>query len=206
MELNEAAEYKPNGGRWIQTIKTDDIIKPHVVVNSRGLSFKARYPNPFAEYVIQAAANRKLLTIMSGRSLEVHCNMINFAVFCATSGLGIAQEHFRNKQPLFASLIRFHLYYHVRKILYRLEVPLPDEQAFQQLKNDYSGEEYLNVCSDYGVSRYFDWRNEYIFSTTQGSKLYAIDGDSWSRWIMPQSKGLTRQGVEMLSKSIRVYV
>ena len=62
MELNKAAEYyKPNGGRWIQTIKTADIIKPQVVVNSKGLSFKARYPNPFAEYVIQAAANRELL-------------------------------------------------------------------------------------------------------------------------------------------------
>ena len=33
-----------------------------------------------------------------------------------------------------------------------------------------------------------------------------LDGDSWARWIMPKSQGLTKQGLEMLSESTRVYV
>ena len=130
MELNEKAKYFPNRGKWLQTIKTSEIVKPNVVVNSKGKSFKARYRNPFEKYLIPAITKR-LIHVMEGRTLEAHPNMVNFAVFCSTSALGIAQEHFKHKQPLFASLIRFHLYYHVRKILYKLEVPLPDEQPFK---------------------------------------------------------------------------
>ena len=213
MELNKKAKYFPNRGKWIQTIKTSDIVNPEVVVNSEGEFFKARYRNPFEEYVLRGATNKRLNEVMSGRSLEAHPNTINFAVFCATSGLGIAQEHFKNKQPLFASLIRFHLYYHVRKILYTLEVPLPDEQNFKQLKNSYSGEKYLKICVDYGVDlsvnnadAIYNWRNQYFYSSRQGSKLKYLNGDSWARWIMPKSQGLTKQGLTMLGESIRVYV
>ena len=206
MELNKKAKYFPNRGKWIQTIKTSDIVNPEVVVNSEGEFFKARYRNPFEKYVLPGATNKRLINVMGGRSLEAHPNMINFAVFCATSALGIAQEHFKNYQPLFASLIRFQLYYHVRKILYTLEVPLPDEQNFKQLKNSYSGEKYLKICTDYGVSKYFNFTNENFFSTTQGSEIEYLDENSWSRWIMPKSRGLTKQGIKMLGESIRVYV
>ena len=39
---------------------------------------------------------------------------LNFAVHCATSGLGISTEHLNAKQPLVKVLYRFHAYYHIR--------------------------------------------------------------------------------------------
>ena len=44
--------YPPNRGRWLQRLKTSDIIAPKVVVNSHGLGFKTSYLNPFDTYVI----------------------------------------------------------------------------------------------------------------------------------------------------------
>ena len=49
------------------------------------------------------------------------------------------------------------------------------------------------------------WRNQYIFSSYQGSKLVYLNSDSWSRWILDKSKGLTRVGIQKLSESIRAY-
>ena len=90
MELNEKAKYFPNRGKWLQTIKTSEIVKPNVVVNSNGKSFKARYRNPFEKYVIPEVITKRVEMVMGGRTLEAHTNMINFAVIFATSGLGIA--------------------------------------------------------------------------------------------------------------------
>ena len=52
---------------------------------------------------------------------------LNFAVHCATSGLGVSMEHLNAKQPLVKALYRFHAYYHVRRILRRMLTPLPGE-------------------------------------------------------------------------------
>ena len=127
-------------------------------------------------------------------------------MFCSTSGLGIAVEHFKVAKPLMSSIIRFHLYYHVRRILYTLKVKLPSEKGFSKYSTNYSKEAYPEICADYGVDLGSNWCSQYIFSTYQGSRLTITDGDSWSRWVMPKSRGLTRQGVEMVSESIRVYV
>ena len=45
----------------------------------------------------------------------------------------------------------FHIYYHVRRILKKLQVPLPHEIGFNVSDNPYTESEFLRICEDYGV-------------------------------------------------------
>jgi hypothetical protein len=178
---------------------------PDVVVDSRGVRFKTRYRNVFDSYVIHDATS-EIISIWQKKPLQLYRVCVNFAVFCAFSGLGLSLADLTSKEPLKASILRFHLYYHVRKILYGLKVKLAYEKGFDFKSTGYDKEAYQDICTDYGINPGFDWRNQFIFSTDQGSRSVYLDADSWARWIIPQSQGLTRQGIEMLGESIRVYV
>ena len=219
-KLNKTVQYKPNRGQWIQKLHTDDIVKPNVVVTKDGISFHTNYTNVFQKNIITNAPT-ELVTHWQDRlkTLDFYVHCLNFAVFCATSGIGIAVEHFHTESPLINSIIRFHFYYNVRKILYHLKIKLPTESGFSKYKTDYDKDAYLSICNAYGIdqephgrpSGHFDWRYQHVFSSNQNGEIQYLykskpeDADSWSRWVMPVSKGLTRQGVQMLSDSIRVY-
>ena len=49
------------------------------------------------------------------------------------------------------AVYQFHTYYHVRKILKRLQVPLPQETGFKTADNPYTSSEFFRICEDYGV-------------------------------------------------------
>ena len=50
---------------------------------------------------------------------------LNFALFCATSALGISWQHLNHPNLLVHSVYIFHVYFHVRSILHDLGTPLP---------------------------------------------------------------------------------
>ena len=50
------------------------------------------------------------------------------------------------------SIYRFHVYYHIRRILNRLKIPLPYENSFNKYDNLYSHEMLVKICVEYGVS------------------------------------------------------
>ena len=50
---------------------------------------------------------------------------LNFALYCASSALGVSMQHLNHPNMLIRSVYRFHVYYHMRLILYRLKVALP---------------------------------------------------------------------------------
>ena len=76
------------------------------------------------------------------------------------------------------SVYRFHVYYHIRRVLKRLQTPLPHETGFNATDNPYTESKFLKICEDYGVPndpmRYRDkkfywtyqrgvgWPNDYI--------------------------------------------
>ena len=45
----------------------------------------------------------------------------------------------------------FHVYYHVRRILKRLQTPLPHETDFNTADNLYTELEFFKICEDYRV-------------------------------------------------------
>ena len=74
---------------------------------------------------------------------------LNFALFCATSALGISYQHLNHPNLLLRSAYRFDVYFHVRLILHNLGIPLPYENGFSKVKNSYINSVYYAICDDY---------------------------------------------------------
>ena len=102
---------------------------------------------------------------------------LNFALFCATSAVGISWQHLNHPNLLVQSVYRFHVYSHVRLILHGLGTPLPYDNGFSKVKNSYINSAYYSICDDYGIDvnetwMYGDWfyTTSYAVFTT-GSKV-----------------------------------
>ena len=77
---------------------------------------------------------------------------MNFVDFCASSACGVSAEHMNAEKSMIKSIHHFHVYYHIRSILKELKIPLPDENSFNQYKNVYNHEKFMNICSECKVS------------------------------------------------------
>ena len=112
------------------------------------------------------------------------------------------------------SIYRFHVYCHIRRILKILEIPLPYENSFNQYNNPYNHEMFIKICGEYGVSNDLTkWRYRKYFSSWQNRALEMgnpgmsyINENSFSRWIIEKSDGLTTLGLQKLSETVRDYV
>ena len=140
-------------------------------------------------------------------------SQLNFVVFCASNACGVSVEHLNAKEPMIRSIYYFHVYYHIRRILKILEIPLPYENSFNQYNNLYRHEKFINICSEYGVSNDLTkWRNQKYFSTWQSrawetgkSGMSYINENSFSRWIIEKSDGITTLSLQKLSETVRDY-
>ena len=138
---------------------------------------------------------------------------LNFVGFCASFACGVSVEHLNTKEPMIRSIYRFHVYYHIRRILKILEIPLPYENSFNQYNNPYNHEKFTGICSECGVSNDLTkWRNQKYFSTWQSRAwetgkpgMSYINENSFSRWIIEKSDGLTMLGLQKLSETVRDY-
>ena len=138
---------------------------------------------------------------------------MNFTVFCASSVCGVSVKHLNAKKPMIRSIYRFHVYYHIRRILKILEIPLPYENSFNQYNNPYNHEKFIGICSENGDSNDLTkWRNQKYFSTWQSkawemgkSGMLYINENSFSRWIIVKSYGITTLGLQKLSETVRDY-
>ena len=94
----------------------------------------------------------KLRTNWNKAPLRLWQTQLNFAMWCASGACGVRSEHLNHKKhPTVRSLYRFHVYYHVKRILKRLQVPLPHEAGFNASNHPYTNEEFLKICKDYEV-------------------------------------------------------
>ena len=104
------------------------------------------------------------------------------------------------------------MYFHIRLILHELGISLPHEDDFSKVKNSYIQSTYYSICDDYGVDPSEAWMYGDWFYTTD----YAIFGhevkatersppDNPTQWIITQSKGFKRKGIEQISRSVRAY-
>ena len=66
------------------------------------------------------------------------------------------------------SVYRFHVYYHLRQVLKRLQVPLPQETGFNAADNPYTEPEFCKICEDYRVPNdHMRYRDEKFYWTYQ---------------------------------------
>ena len=82
---------------------------------------------------------------------------LNFAMFAATSALGIPWQHLNHRNLLAPDVYRFLVYFHVRLVLHKLHISLPHEDRFSKVKNDYENSAYYSVCDEYGIEPTKTW-------------------------------------------------
>ena len=216
-KYNSNASYKPNGGTYLQLITAKDLYIQNITVaenDGHSDSFQVKFPNVFTNYPLGAVrVEDQKFKDWDHYKFTIWQSQLNFAVFCASSACGVSVEHLNAKQTMIRSIYRFHVYYHIRRILKILEVPLPYEISFNQYNNPYNHEKFIGICSEYGVSNNLTkWRNQKYFSTWQSRSwetgrpgMSYIDEGSFSRWIIEKSDGLTTLGLQKLSESVRDY-
>ena len=215
---NSDASYKPNGGTYLQLITAKDLYIQNVTVaendGGHSNSFQVKFPNVFTNYPLGAVrVEDQKFKDWDHYKFTIWQSQLNFTVFCASSACGVSVEHLNTKEPMIRSIYRFHVYYHIRRILKILEIPLPYENSFNQYSNPYNHEKFIGICSEYGVSNDLTkWRNQKYFSTWQSrawetgkSGMSYINENSFSRWIIEKSDGLTTLGIQKLSESVRDY-
>ena len=216
-KYNPEASYKPNGGIYLQLITAKDLYIQNITVaehDGRSDSFQVKFPKVFTNYPLGAMrVEDQKFKDWDHYKFTIWQSQLNFLVFCASSACGISVEHLNSKEPMITSIYRFHVYYHIRRILKILEIPLPYENSFNQYSNPYSHEKFIGICSEYGVSNDLTkWRNQKYFSTWQSRAwetgkpgMSYINENSFSRWIIEKLDGLTVLGLQKLSESVRDY-
>ena len=214
---NSEASYKPNGGTYLQQIGSKDLYIQNITVSEHDKhseSFQIKFPNVFTNYLLGAVrVEDQKFKDWDHYKFTIWQSQLNFAVFCASSACGVSVEHLNAKEPMIRSIYRFHVYYHIRGILKILEIPLPYENSFNQYNNLYNHETFIGICSEYGVSNDLTkWRNQKYFSTWQSRAwetgkpgMSYINENSFSRWIIEKSDGLTMLGLQKISESVRDY-
>ena len=223
-KYNSNINYQPNGGDWPGLAL--DLHKQKIYVNGSQY-IDIAFNDIFREYVITSDDRWSLTTAMiikfSHRQPELkeyfmfyRCQL-NFSIHCATTALGISSQHLTHGSELLKSIYKFHVYYHVRRILKRLDIPLPHTKTFSKYSNPYDWSAYQAICNEYGVNPSNLWltgdwmytnNNANFFengNTTTKSTTKPPSGD-YSRWIIPTSNGLTYKALNLLSDSVRGYV
>ena len=156
-KYNSDASYKPNGGIYLQLITAKDLYIQNITVaehDGHSDSFQVKFPNVFTNYPLGAVrVEDQRFKDWDHYKFTIWQSQLNFVVFCASSACGVSVEHLNAKEPMIRSIYRFHVYYHIRRILKIPEIPLPYENSFNQYNNPYNHEKFIGICSEYGVSK-----------------------------------------------------
>ena len=101
------------------------------------------------------------------------------------------------------------MYYHVRQVLKRLQVPLPHESSFNTADNPFTESEFFKICEDYGVPndpmKYRDEKFYWTYLIGVGWPDDYLGTDSMTCWIIEKSQGFTNVGLLRISESVRAY-
>ena len=225
-KYNPNASYKPNGGTYPQLITAKDLYIQNITVVEHDRhrdSFHIKFPNVFTHYLNDAVrVEDQKFKDWDHNKFTLWQLQLNFAVFCACSACEVSVEHLNAKEPMIRSVYRFHVYYQIRRILNRLKIPLPYENSFNK---------FIKICKEYGVSDENEdsdenkvsdeievscdltkWRNQKYFATWQSRAwktsrpgMSYVNVNSFSRWIIYKSEGITKPGIEKLSESVKSY-
>ena len=97
----------------------------------------------------------------------------------------------------------------MRKILKKLQTPLPHETSFNAADNPYTESEFLKICEDYRIPndpmRYRDEKFYWTYQNGVGWPNDYIGPDSMTQWIIEKSVGFTDVGLLRILESIRAY-
>ena len=173
--------------------------------------FPARFLNIFVDYPLgQMCVGDKLCTNWNKARLKLWQTQLSYAVFCALSACGVSSAHLNYKaHPMIRSVYRFHIYYHVRRVLKRLQAPLPHKTSFNTVDNPYTESERFKICEDYRVPNDpMKYRDEKFYWSYQRGVHWPNDylgPDSMTWWIIEKSVGFSDVGLLKISENVRAY-
>ena len=144
-KYNPKANYQPNRSRYIQILSSKDLYKQTIVGSARTYdTFLVRFPNIFVDYPLgQMRVGDRLWTNWNNAPMRLWQTQLNYTVLCM-SACRVSSAHLNyTKHPMIRLVYRFHIYYHVRRVLKRLQVPLPHETGFNTADNPYTESEFF---------------------------------------------------------------
>ena len=172
-------------------------------------SFQAKMRNIFKDTIVRFTSGAQAHAWLTNEpNYKYWPQQLNFAVWCATCGCGVSLEGMEKYPLVVQGFLKFHVYFTVRRVLYELGVPLPDESAFKQTDNVYTKSAFEALCNEFGVVnadfRFKRGRNHgmgdvYIHYSGE-SKLFDIDQYSkvsyWPRgvYLFSDEGGTSRKG------------
>ena len=143
-----------------------DLLEAHIQVvvpgkaSGRG-DFTADVEDIFSKYRLPHISSETVVGLWQTNPMGFWQNQVNFAVWCSTTGCGVSwRDHLDIDRPLARSVFRFHTHYQVRRILDELQVPLPQDQAWDPFQNPYDRRAYERLCREFGVDPSTDWRQK----------------------------------------------
>ena len=209
---NLKANYQPNRGRYLQILSGKDLYKQTIVISAGTHdTFPARFPNIFVDYPLgQMCVGDKLWTNWNKAPIRLWQTQLNFAVWCASSTCGVSSAHLNyTKHPMIRSVYHFHVYYHVRRVLKRLQVPLPYKTSFNVADNPYTESEFFKICENYRIPNDpMKYQDEKFYWSYQRGVHWPNDylgPDPMTQWIIETSVGFTDVGLLKVSESVKAY-
>ena len=113
---------------------------------------------------------------LAGPNMSYWPQQLNFALWCATTGCGVSQRLlFEDKMkdgktdvtdselylpPQVRSVLWFHVYFTIRRVLYQLKLALPGDPTFNQTDNKYDVPSYERLCKEFGIQPNTNFRFE----------------------------------------------
>ena len=171
------------------------------------VSFKTKFVSIFDKYKMPLVKTDALVKSWSSAPMDWWQNQLNFAVWCATSGCGMsAQDHLQASEPLMRSIYLFHVYYTTRRILTKIQAPLPQDQAWSPMANPYDRGAYERICNEFGVSPHTNWHvpgpnhglgRVYFYAGGYVPAYGAIDSDNYNPDKMSFTKSTTSKIVHV---------
>lgn len=218
---NASAKYKPGWQyiTWLDNATTErlytGLVNPKIYVGQTAY-FQTKYLDIWKEgYQIYFDSEQRTNDWETG-SFSWYQNQVNFAVWCATTGCGISiSDHLLGSvlevPSLARSVFMFHVYYQIRRILFRLKCPLPTFSNFNQYNNSYDKNEYELLCNEFNIDSKFAWKSAKLvpgpgFYMEPVYSMKPIKISHFCNFMLRKSDGFTQIGVEMLNDSIRALI
>ena len=114
-------------------------------------SFQAKMRNVFKKTIVSFWSSKQAYAWLREPNYKYWPQQLNFAVWCATCGCGVSLKELGRWPKIIQGFLKFHVYFRIRRVLYELGVPLPDEDAFNQTNNVYTKSAFEALCNEFGV-------------------------------------------------------
>jgi len=160
--------------------------KPKIYVTEKdyfSVNFEDIFDNNY--YIINFTCKTDV-TNWNTNPMKFYQCQLNFAVACATTFCGISRYHLLGKFPeLVKSVIRFHVYFTVRKILSYIGCPLPRNSKFLPKNNLINFEKLDEIKRRYNIPNSYDFRcligksngMGKVFIDSRNTKNYSIESN-----------------------------